>query len=121
MAVDETLLYYSGGVSKVRSKILLAALCGLCAMSTSVCSAMTWIYTSEVYPTSVRATGHAAANSIARFGAILAPYADTVHFLHGGAHASALLTFAAACVVGLLATLTLRVETAGRTLRDTIG
>ena len=115
-----TLIHHAGGANKVSNKMLLAAMCGLCAISMSMSSSMCWMYTSEVYPTSVRATGHAAANSVARLGAILAPYADTVHLLQGNTHASALLMFATACVLGLLATLTLRIETTGRTLKDAV-
>ena len=37
-------------------------------------SCVTWVTTAEVLPTEIRATGHSAANAVARFGGFFSPY-----------------------------------------------
>ena len=39
------------------------------------CSCAIWVSTPELYPTEIRASGHAAANCMARIGAFFSPYA----------------------------------------------
>jgi len=119
LVVLAAILHAAGGESQVRSKWVLVALSGLSAISMSTQSALLWMYTTEVYPTAVRATGHAVASSFTRVGAFIAPFADNLHMLHGDTHASALLLLALSAALGLLASISLRTETAGRVLKDT--
>lgn len=37
-------------------------------------SGATWVASPELYPTEIRATGHAICNAVARIGALLSPY-----------------------------------------------
>ena len=81
-------------LGRTRSQALLylsAAVCVLCVglpmqyslttfvsvmarLATMGASAVTWVATSELYPTKVRATGHAVCNFFARMGSFCCPY-----------------------------------------------
>ena len=50
----------------------------MCAMAAS-CA--TWVATSEIYPTRMRATGHAVANGLARLGAFGSPFVAEGHLV----------------------------------------
>ena len=75
--------------------------------------AVTYVYTPEAYPTSVRTTGTGAASSMSRIAGIISSFTaeDAPIF-------DALLSSALLCLVACAAVLSLKVETAGRSLRD---
>ena len=54
------------------STIIFALLARLFAISTNT---VVWITTPEFYPTEIRASGHAVSSGMARFGALLSPFA----------------------------------------------
>jgi hypothetical protein len=86
----------------------------LARMGVFAASAVTWIHTPELFPTRVRATGHAVSNSSAQLGSFCAPFLITT----GGAGlvGALLATLSAVAMVCVL----LLPETSGTSL-DLIG
>jgi MFS family permease len=82
----QTLAYLLGGISCLllgfcayaeASRTILVALAFLSRMAMMGASATTWVSTSEILSTEIRATGHGAANAMARFGGFFCPYIIT--------------------------------------------
>jgi Sugar (and other) transporter len=80
---SQSLSYIAGGVSClllglgahfgfVRPALIALAFLSRMAMMASSCT--TWVSTSEILATEIRATGHGAANAMARLGGFLCPY-----------------------------------------------
>ncbi len=56
------------------SRMMIVAFAFLSRASEMAAACITWISTAELLSTNMRSTGHAAANSVARFGAFLSPF-----------------------------------------------
>ncbi|NXU52621.1 SVOP protein, partial [Turnix velox] len=74
-----------------------------------------YIYTAEVYPTTMRALGMGTSGSLCRVGAMMAPFISQV--LINASFLGALCLFASVCVVCAISALTLPIETKGRALQ----
>ncbi|KAH0617003.1 hypothetical protein JD844_028557, partial [Phrynosoma platyrhinos] len=74
-----------------------------------------YIYTAEVYPTTMRALGLGTSGSLCRIGAMVAPFIAQV--LMNASFLGALCLFASVCVVGAISAFTLPIETKGRALQ----
>jgi hypothetical protein len=72
-AYYETNAYVDGASSRT----VLIVLAFLARMAMMGASCTTWVSTSEILSTDIRATGHGAANSMARFGGFFCPYIIT--------------------------------------------
>lgn len=79
-------------------------------MGVFAASAVTWIHTPELFPTRVRATGHAVSNSSAQIGSFCAPFLIT-----SGSEGLVGSLLAGVCAVAMLCALILP-ETAGSRL-----
>eukprot|EP00937_MAST-01D_sp_MAST-1D-sp2_P000977 g977.t1 len=117
-------------VAQATAAVIPRAVCiAVASLMVNMASNTTWLYTTEVYPTTLRATGHAIGNAFARFGALLGPFADTVgvhSFGHArtamrGEHSTAIALLSVSTLVGCLASSLLVHETHDKTLRDTVG
>ncbi|XP_060632839.2 putative transporter SVOPL [Anolis sagrei] len=75
-----------------------------------------YIYTAEVYPTTMRAVGLGTSGSLCRIGAMTAPFIAQV--LMNASFLGALCLFASVCVVGAISAFTLPIETKGRALQQ---
>jgi putative MFS transporter len=85
--VTQTSTYLLGGVSCLllgfcaynpdSSRTLLVILAFLSRMAMMGASCTTWVSTSEILSTDIRATGHGAANAMSRFGGFFCPYIIT--------------------------------------------
>nr|XP_045016854.1 putative transporter SVOPL isoform X1 [Jaculus jaculus] len=75
-----------------------------------------YIYTAEVYPTTMRALGMGTSGSLCRIGAMVAPFISQV--LMSASVLGALCLFSSVCVVCAISALTLPVETKGRALQQ---
>ena len=84
----------------------------------SVCSMSVYTYTPELYPTRMRGWGTAAASSMSRAASFLAPVLVGLVLADQGSIGPVFLMFAAAGLIGLIAILTLGIETKGRPLED---
>jgi MFS family permease len=84
--LSQTVAYYIGGVACFvlgfvayyngpRFVLIIFAFLARMAMMGSSCT--TWVSTSEILTTDIRATGHGAANAMARLGGFIAPYLIT--------------------------------------------
>ena len=73
-----------------------------------------WIYTSEVYPTSLRGTAHSFANAWARLGAAIAPFIINLTYEMGFLQTAIALT--CICGVGVFAQTLMVFTTAGKDL-----
>uniref|UniRef100_A0A0M3I2Z0 MFS domain-containing protein n=1 Tax=Ascaris lumbricoides TaxID=6252 RepID=A0A0M3I2Z0_ASCLU len=76
-----------------------------------------YVYTPEIYPTTLRAVGLGASSAMARFGAIATPFiaqvaADTSLYIP-------IIVYGVAGLLGLIASLMLPIETKGRQMTDT--
>eukprot|EP00297_Palpitomonas_bilix_P000475 CAMPEP_0113912342 /NCGR_PEP_ID=MMETSP0780_2-20120614/28874_1 /TAXON_ID=652834 /ORGANISM="Palpitomonas bilix" /LENGTH=549 /DNA_ID=CAMNT_0000909291 /DNA_START=12 /DNA_END=1661 /DNA_ORIENTATION=- /assembly_acc=CAM_ASM_000599 len=80
---------------------------------------VTCVYTPEVYPTAVRATGNGVANSIARIGGMVCPF-PAYYLVAGGsiAQMAGFGFFAGICIIAAVVAFFLPVETAGKTMAD---
>ena len=103
---------FMGLASFLPKNIGLAALVAARA-SVNTCYVVTWLYTPEVYPTSIRATGFAAASAFSRLGGILMPFA--VSSLSASV---SLWVFATVGSLGAVAAYNLKVETTGKGLDE---
>lgn len=78
-----------------------------------------YVYTPEVYPTVVRATGYGVASAFARFGGSLAPIVGEMAFT-SSASAPFIINSIAMLLAGLVS-FALPIETVGKSLSDDIG
>lgn len=85
------------------------------AFATGVFQAI-YVYTPEVYPTTVRAVGMGLSTSSARVGAIITPFVAQV-LLHVNDYLT-LSLYAGSCLVFAILSLLLPIETKGRALND---
>ncbi|XP_062472399.1 putative transporter SVOPL isoform X2 [Pezoporus occidentalis] len=74
-----------------------------------------YIYTAEVYPTTMRALGMGTSGSLCRVGAMVAPFISQV--LINASFLGALCLFSSVCVVCAISAFTLPIETKGRALQ----
>ncbi|NWV02068.1 SVOP protein, partial [Upupa epops] len=74
-----------------------------------------YIYTAEVYPTTMRALGMGTSGSLCRVGAMVAPFISQV--LMNASFTGALCLFSSVCAVCAISALTLPIETRGRALQ----
>ena len=89
--------------------LLLFAMIGrACVMGGSATS---WLYPAEAYPTSVRSTGHSAANAAARVGAFVAPFISSLDVVSLWLPT---IAFAAASLAASVANMRLKVRTPAR-------
>ncbi len=79
---------------------------------------ITYAYTPELYPTSLRGLGSGAANSFGRLGGILGPYLVGAILDATGSYSLAFLTFGVAQLISAGVVAGLGVETAGRSLEE---
>ncbi|XP_009694555.1 PREDICTED: putative transporter SVOPL, partial [Cariama cristata] len=75
-----------------------------------------YIYTAEVYPTTMRALGMGTSGSVCRVGAMVAPFISQV--LMSASFMGALCLFSSVCIVCAISAFTLPIETKGRALRQ---
>ncbi|XP_058387019.1 putative transporter SVOPL isoform X2 [Diceros bicornis minor] len=75
-----------------------------------------YIYTAEVYPTTMRALGMGTSGSLCRIGAMVAPFIAQV--LMSASFLGALCLFSSVCVVCAISAFTLPIETKGRALQQ---
>ncbi|KAI4585123.1 hypothetical protein MJG53_006657 [Ovis ammon polii x Ovis aries] len=78
-----------------------------------------YIYTAEVYPTTMRALGLGTSGSLCRIGAMVAPFISQV--LMSASFLGALCLFSSVCVVCAISAFTLPIETKGRALQLELG
>ncbi|NXU80083.1 SVOP protein, partial [Oreotrochilus melanogaster] len=74
-----------------------------------------YIYTAEVYPTTMRALGMGTSGSLCRVGAMVAPFISQV--LMSASFIGALCLFSSVCVICAISAITLPIETKGRALQ----
>merc|ERR1712137_1235491 len=77
-----------------------------------------WIYTTEVYPTSVRAFGLGLTTACARIGGAAAPF--MAHILFKYSHATTIAVCIACALLAAILTMALPHETYGKELADTV-
>ncbi|KAM6201188.1 putative transporter SVOPL [Rhynchocyon petersi] len=75
-----------------------------------------YIYTAEVYPTTIRALGMGTSGSLCRIGAMVAPFIAQV--LMSTSLLGALCLFSGVCVICAISAFTLPIETKGRALQQ---
>ncbi|KAI5274013.1 Transporter Svopl-Like [Manis pentadactyla] len=75
-----------------------------------------YIYTAEVYPTTMRALGMGTSGSLCRIGAMVAPFISQV--LMNASILGALCLFSSVCVICAISAFTLPIETKGRALQQ---
>nr|XP_060489218.1 putative transporter SVOPL isoform X5 [Panthera onca] len=75
-----------------------------------------YIYTAEVYPTTMRALGMGTSGSLCRIGAMVAPFISQV--LMSASFLGALCLFSSVCIVCAISAFTLPIETKGRALQQ---
>ncbi|XP_039368982.1 putative transporter SVOPL [Mauremys reevesii] len=75
-----------------------------------------YIYTAEVYPTTMRALGMGTSGSLCRIGAMVAPFIAQV--LMSASFLGALCLFSGMCAVCAISAFTLPIETKGRALQQ---
>nr|CAD2179130.1 unnamed protein product [Meloidogyne enterolobii] len=76
-----------------------------------------YVYTPEVYPTTLRALGLGASSSMARLGAIVTPFIAQV--ASGDSLLIPIITYSFASLIGLVTALSLPIETKGRQMMET--
>nr|CAD2185325.1 unnamed protein product [Meloidogyne enterolobii] len=76
-----------------------------------------YVYTPEVYPTTLRALGLGASSSMARLGAIVTPFIAQV--ASGDSLLIPIITYSCASIIGLVTALSLPIETKGRQMMET--
>ncbi|CAK5006901.1 unnamed protein product [Meloidogyne enterolobii] len=76
-----------------------------------------YVYTPEVYPTTLRALGLGASSSMARLGAIVTPFIAQV--ASGNSLLIPIITYSCASLIGLVTALSLPIETKGRQMMET--
>lgn len=80
----------------------------------------TFVMPSEVFPTSIRATGHGMAAGIGKFGAFVGVFVFPFIAAEGGVK-GAMLFSAGAAILGIILTMLTLPETSGRTLEEISG
>ncbi|XP_029773792.1 putative transporter SVOPL [Suricata suricatta] len=75
-----------------------------------------YIYTAEVYPTTMRALGMGTSGSLCRIGAMVAPFISQV--LMSASFLGALCLFSSVCIICAISASTLPIETKGRALQQ---
>ncbi|XP_078424637.1 putative transporter SVOPL isoform X1 [Cetorhinus maximus] len=75
-----------------------------------------YIYTAEVYPTTIRSLGLGSCSSMARIGAMIAPFVAQV--LMSTWPITALCFFSAVCIICSILAFTLPIETKGRAMQE---
>uniref|UniRef100_A0A8C3TMV9 SVOP like n=1 Tax=Catharus ustulatus TaxID=91951 RepID=A0A8C3TMV9_CATUS len=75
-----------------------------------------YIYTAEVYPTTMRALGMGTSGSLCRVGAMVAPFISQV--LMSASFVGALCLFSSVCIICAISAVTLPIETKGRALQQ---
>lgn len=99
------------------NRIVLTIFIFLCrGLATGIFQAL-FVYTPEVYPTSVRAFGLGASSTVGRFGGIVSPYIAQVLF--PVSDYAGIASFVAMAVVAFVCVVLLPIETKGRSLEDT--
>ncbi len=81
--------------------------------------AVTYVYTPEVYPTSIRSSATGIANCFSRAGGMIAPFVGSGLLAHGQKSLS-LTVFACISLAASLASAALTIETTGRSMGDGI-
>ncbi|KAK6739802.1 hypothetical protein RB195_008352 [Necator americanus] len=76
-----------------------------------------YVYTPEVYPTTLRAVGLGASSAMARIGAIITPFVAQV--ASGKSLSLPIGIYGTTALLGLIASLSLPIETRGRKMQDT--
>ncbi|XGW16221.1 hypothetical protein V3C99_001575 [Haemonchus contortus] len=76
-----------------------------------------YVYTPEVYPTTLRAVGLGASSAMARIGAIITPFVAQV--ASGKSLSLPIGIYATTALLGLIASISLPIETRGRKMEDT--
>ncbi|XP_058661780.1 putative transporter SVOPL isoform X1 [Ammospiza caudacuta] len=74
-----------------------------------------YIYTAEVYPTTMRALGMGTSGALCRVGAMVAPFISQV--LMSASFLGALCLFSSVCIICAISAVTLPIETKGRALQ----
>lgn len=77
-----------------------------------------YVYTPEVYPTTLRAVGVGSCSAMARLGAMITPYVAQV--LLKSSILTAVMIYGSAAILAALACLMLPIETSGKDLADNI-
>mmetsp|Transcript_34832 Transcript_34832/g.75318 ORF Transcript_34832/g.75318 Transcript_34832/m.75318 type:complete len:177 (-) Transcript_34832:25-555(-) len=80
---------------------------------------VTYVYTPEVYPTSVRSSAFGLANGWARIGGMLCPIAS-VQLLEEGYLSAVAIIYTVVCLSAAVASYMLPIETSGAELQDTV-
>nr|XP_031359541.1 putative transporter SVOPL [Lonchura striata domestica] len=75
-----------------------------------------YIYTAEVYPTTMRALGMGTSGAVCRVGAMVAPFISQV--LMSASFLGALCLFSSVCIICAISAVTLPIETKGRALQQ---
>ncbi|XP_038010872.1 putative transporter SVOPL isoform X1 [Motacilla alba alba] len=75
-----------------------------------------YIYTAEVYPTTMRALGMGTSGALCRVGAMVAPFISQV--LMSASFLGALCLFSSVCIICAISAVTLPIETKGRALQQ---
>ncbi|XP_006817923.1 synaptic vesicle 2-related protein-like [Saccoglossus kowalevskii] len=88
---------------------------GIRAFSSGIFN-IVYIYTVEVYPTTVRAVGLGTGSSMARVGAMITPFVAQVLLVYSVNYA--VFVYAGVSVIGLLLAATLPIETRGRPIKE---
>ncbi len=108
------------GLGLIPGGLLAAVFAGLLGFANIGAWVLVYIYTPELYPTALRATGVGAAGTVGRVGAVAAPYA--VGLLSKGLGVgAAFFGFGGLLLAGALATVVLAEETRGKTLEQISG
>ncbi|XP_060189632.1 organic cation/carnitine transporter 7-like [Lycium barbarum] len=77
------------------------------------------VYSREIYPTSVRATGYGVATSVGKIGAMISPIV-AVQLVRGCHQMAAIISFEAGLVLSAASAMLFSQETKGRELMDTL-
>ncbi|XP_070573787.1 synaptic vesicle 2-related protein-like [Ptychodera flava] len=75
-----------------------------------------YLYTVEVYPTTVRALGLGSGSAIARVGAMITPFVAQVLLTYS--IRSAMILYAGVCLLASILSITLPIETKGRSIQE---
>eukprot|EP00118_Oscarella_pearsei_P022621 m.264147 g.264147 ORF g.264147 m.264147 type:complete len:595 (+) comp40466_c0_seq4:76-1860(+) len=100
------------------NKVALMALIFIGRASMTGAFQTVFVYTPEVYPTSIRAIGLGMCSTVSRVGAMISPFVAQVLLrksIRGGEG-----IYAAACLVAVVCSLLLPIETRGRKMQDTL-
>eukprot|EP01004_Peranema_trichophorum_P003071 NODE_2082_length_1697_cov_19.601652_g1782_i0.p1 GENE.NODE_2082_length_1697_cov_19.601652_g1782_i0~~NODE_2082_length_1697_cov_19.601652_g1782_i0.p1 ORF type:complete len:505 (+),score=77.66 NODE_2082_length_1697_cov_19.601652_g1782_i0:115-1629(+) len=96
--------------SVLHSRVWSILCAGFSRMFTYTAFDSLWLYTPEIYPTYVRSTGFSICSAVGRLAGIAAPFIAQLPPIMAGS------VFAVWCGIGMIAALSLRIETKGRPL-----